>query len=196
MSSASPPPPYPGYPEASGQNPYPPPNPAYPPDPYDPAKAPQGYPTAPGYLPGCPMSPAYPPAVPPQHQQVYAWAGYNQPGQPAGGYAQPTGGYAQPYGMQTNYTHGTTVVMAQPAMTVIQTFRDVPVHTNCPHCRAEVVTGTHYEAGTFTWLFCCVLWFVGCGLGCCFIPFCVDGCKDVIHTCPNCRQQIARFSRL
>lgn len=170
MSSASPPPPYPGYSEPSGQNPYPPPNPAYPAGPYDPTKAQQGY-----NQPGQPAG------------------GYSQP---TGGYAQPTGGYAQPYGMQTNYSHGTTVVVAQPAVTVIQTFRDVPVHTNCPHCRAEIVTGTHYESGTFTWLFCCILWFVGCGAGCCLIPFCLDGCKDVIHSCPNCRQQIARFSRL
>ncbi|XP_055875072.1 lipopolysaccharide-induced tumor necrosis factor-alpha factor homolog isoform X13 [Biomphalaria glabrata] len=111
---------------------------------------------------------------------------------PAPGYP----GYGQPYSMPANYRQGTTVVVAQPPITVVQTFRDVPVHMNCPHCRAEIVTGTHYETGTFTWIICFVLFFVGCSLGCCFFPFCVDGCKDVIHTCPNCRQQLARYSRI
>lgn len=32
--------------------------------------------------------------------------------------------------------------------------------------------------------------------GCCLIPFCIDGCKDTIHTCPNCGQIIVRRNRL
>ncbi|KAH9489203.1 hypothetical protein Btru_045596 [Bulinus truncatus] len=197
MSSTSPPPPYPGYLAAVGQTSYPPPNPTYS-APYDPStisKSPQGYPPAQsqGYPPGCSMPPAYPQAMsplpPPPQQPCYGWPGYGHP-------AQPVMGYSSPYSMSANYNHSATVVVAQPSITVIQTFRDVPVHMNCPHCHAEIVTRPHFETGTFTWIICCVLFFVGCSFGCCFIPFCLDGCKDVIHSCPNCRQQIARYSRI
>lgn len=112
----------------------------------------------------------------------------------------PPQGYAQPYGqpVQPGYAQQgqTTVVLAQPAVTVVQQFREAPVHTRCPHCQAEVVTATQYETGTFAWIICLVLCLVGCDLGCCLIPFCVDGCKDVVHTCPNCRHQISRYNRM
>ncbi|BFZ03701.1 hypothetical protein BsWGS_06740 [Bradybaena similaris] len=141
-----------------------------------------------------PPQPGYP--YPPQPGQQYP----PQPGQqypPPGNPYPPQymAGQGQPQANQAGYGQATTVVV-QPAVTVIQVFRESPVHTNCPYCRAEVVTATNFETGTFTWVICCVLWFVGCGLGCCLIPFCLDGCKDVIHTCPNCQQQIARFSRM
>ena len=42
----------------------------------------------------------------------------------------------------------------------------------------------------------CLIFFVRCWLGCCLIPFCIDSCKDVIHTCPNCRAPIGKFNRL
>ncbi|CAG5135646.1 unnamed protein product [Candidula unifasciata] len=118
---------------------------------------------------------------------------YPQPGNPYP--PQYMAGPGYPQATQSGYSQATTVVV-QPTVTVIQVFRESPVHTNCPYCRAEVVTATSFETGTFAWVICCVLWFVGCGLGCCLIPFCLDGCKDVIHSCPNCRQQIARFSRM
>ncbi|XP_021374460.1 cell death-inducing p53-target protein 1 homolog isoform X10 [Mizuhopecten yessoensis] len=126
-------------------------------------------------------------------------------GQESGYPAQPPPpqGYAQPYGAppqgQPGYSQQqgqTTVVVAQPAVTVVQQFRESPVHTRCPHCQAEVVTATQYETGTFTWIICLVLCIVGCDLGCCFIPFCVDGCKDVAHSCPNCRTVISRYNRM
>ncbi|KAK3090127.1 hypothetical protein FSP39_009378 [Pinctada imbricata] len=115
--------------------------------------------------------------------------------QPAG-YGQPPYGQ-QPYGQPGQPGYGqTTVVVAQPAVSVVQTFRETPVHCRCPHCQAEVVTATQYETGTMAWIVCLVLCLVGCDLGCCLIPFCVDGCKDVIHTCPNCKQVISRYNRM
>ncbi|GFO25537.1 lipopolysaccharide-induced tnf-alpha factor [Plakobranchus ocellatus] len=174
---AEPPPPYPGA-NSGVDSTYPPPNAAAYTAPYDYSKG---------------LSDETRP------QQYYSWenshSGYSNPAQPGGGYSQT--GYSQSgSGYTGGYTHATTVVVAQPAVRAMQTFRDAPVHCSCPHCRAEIVTGTHFETGTFTWVVCCVLWLVGCSLGCCFIPFCVDGCKDVIHTCPNCHQQIARYSRM
>ncbi|KAK7507370.1 hypothetical protein BaRGS_00001305 [Batillaria attramentaria] len=142
----------------------------------------------------------YPPAqggYPPQQ------AGYPPPqggyGQPQGGYGAPQGGYPPQHGAypppgQQSTTN--TVVVTQPAMTIVQTFRESPVRTICPHCRADIVTATQYESGTFSWIICVILCLVGCSLGCCLIPFCVNGCQDVIHTCPNCRQTISRYSRM
>ncbi|KAK7111449.1 cell death-inducing p53-target protein 1-like [Littorina saxatilis] len=158
---------------------------------------------------------------PPPGQGGYPQGGYGAPPQggygppPQGGYGAPSqagyppqGGYQgqgvnsaypQPstpgYGPSNTSTHNTVVVTQQP-MTVVQTFHEAPVRTLCPHCRADIVTATQYETGTFSWLICVILCLVGCNLGCCLIPFCMDGCQDVIHTCPNCRQQISRWSRM
>ncbi|KAL8573745.1 hypothetical protein ACOMHN_019019 [Nucella lapillus] len=177
---SGPPPPYPG---AEGA--YPPPNPGYP-GPYDakmgaPPPAAYGAPPPPGSYPayGAPPPPGSYPGQPAYGQPPYGQPAYGQPVQPGYG---PSG--------------QTTVVVTQPALAVVQTFRESPVHTRCPHCQAEVVTGTQYETGTFTWIICFILCLVGCDFGCCLIPFCVDGCKDVIHSCPNCRQQVARWSRM
>lgn len=35
-----------------------------------------------------------------------------------------------------------------------------------------------------------------CWLGCCLIPFYVDRCKDVVHSCPNCEQVLGRYDRI
>lgn len=37
----------------------------------------------------------------------------------------------------------------------------------------------------------CRLW-----LGCCLIPFCINGAKDVVHSCPNCQRMVGRYTRM
>ncbi|XP_059160356.1 cell death-inducing p53-target protein 1 homolog [Physella acuta] len=152
--------------------------PPYPGNPED--KGNQGYPPPGGYYPP-PQQPGYPPG------------GYPPP---QGGYPPPQAGYPPPGGYQSSQANTSTIVVAQPTVTLVQTFNAVPVRCSCPHCRADIVTATRYETGTFTWIICVILCVVGCWLGCCLIPFCMDGCQDVIHTCPNCQQQVARWNRM
>ena len=66
-----------------------------------------------------------------------------------------------------------------------------PVAGTCPLCRQQTVTQVQYEAGGATWGACVGLACVGCWLGCCLIPFCVDDAKDAHHYCTSCQQKIA-----
>ncbi|XP_048762284.2 LITAF domain-containing protein-like [Ostrea edulis] len=114
-------------------------------------------------------------------------------GQPLGNPQPPPPGYSQPppgYGQQT-----TVVMGAQPVM-MAQVFRETPVAMQCPYCHASITTSTAYETGTLTWIICGVLILFGLWLGCCLIPFCIDGCKDVIHSCPSCNQTVGKFNRV
>ncbi|CAG2190860.1 LITAF [Mytilus edulis] len=134
---------------------------------------------------------------------------YGQPpqqyGQPQNQYGQPPQQYGQPpnqYGQPPAYGGGqqqqtSTVVVGQPQTLVLQqTYRDSPVRTTCPSCNADVMTAISFEVGTMAWVVAGCLCIFGLWLGCCLIPFCVDGCKDVVHTCPNCNHMVGRFSRM
>lgn len=64
-----------------------------------------------------------------------------------------------------------------------------PRRMNCPHCHAEICTRVKYREGATTHiaaLLCCIIG----GLLCCWIPYCIDDCKDAVHECPNCNMQI------
>lgn len=107
-------------------------------------------------------------------------------------YNQPPPAYA-PVGQQT----AATVVIQQPQHVLLrQTFREVPVRLNCQSCQADIMTATHYETGMLTWMAVGIICLFGGWLGCCLIPFCVDACKDVVHTCPNCKQMVGKYNRL
>ncbi|KAI0239684.1 hypothetical protein LSAT2_009593 [Lamellibrachia satsuma] len=96
---------------------------------------------------------------------------------------------------QTN----TIVIQQAPQVAVHASLRDTPVRTVCPFCSASVVTSVNFEIGSNA-----IVWCVGmfllfcicrCELGCCFIPFCMDSCKDTVHSCPNCHMQIGTWER-
>ncbi|XP_048762283.1 LITAF domain-containing protein-like [Ostrea edulis] len=115
---------------------------------------------------------------------------------PPPAYSQPGGvGYSQAPPPPPGYP-GSTVVVTQPVHMNPYMFREFGVQMQCPHCSATITTSTRYEVGTLTWIACCVVAAVGCWFGCCLIPFCVDGCKDVIHSCPSCNQDVGRYNRM
>ncbi|XP_061169039.1 cell death-inducing p53-target protein 1 homolog [Saccostrea cucullata] len=89
--------------------------------------------------------------------------------------------------------HQHVTVVQQPPTPV---FRDIPVNMVCQHCHHQITTAISFETGTLTWIICGVLILFGCWLGCCLIPFYVEGCKDCVHTCPNCHQVVGKFTRI
>ncbi|PAA62091.1 hypothetical protein BOX15_Mlig020806g2 [Macrostomum lignano] len=66
----------------------------------------------------------------------------------------------------------------------------------CPHCHASISTQVTMDTGLLPWLICGGLCLFGCWLGCCLIPFCMDGVKDAIHTCPQCRKVVGHYKRI
>ncbi|KAH3778557.1 hypothetical protein DPMN_180024 [Dreissena polymorpha] len=111
-----------------------------------------------------------------------------------------------PYSEKTTLQYETTpiyppqhqvdsAVYVQPHAVYVQAFRNVPVRMHCQYCQAEIVTSTYTDNGTLTWIACFII-FLFFPLGCCLIPFCMDSMKDVVHRCPNCKQQVGRWNRM
>ncbi|XP_033630669.1 cell death-inducing p53-target protein 1 homolog [Asterias rubens] len=75
-------------------------------------------------------------------------------------------------------------------------FSVLPCTMNCPNCNNLVTTVTHKEIGLMVWLMVGGMILVGLWLGCCLIPFCIDGIKDTVHTCPNCKHTLGKFTHM
>ncbi|XP_055963414.1 lITAF domain-containing protein [Sorex fumeus] len=86
---------------------------------------------------------------------------------------------------------------AQGAFRVLPTVASsLPFNTTCPYCGNFVLTTTSATPGLLNWLLCTTLFLLGCVLGCCLLPFCIEELMDVRHRCPVCRKQIYRYRRL
>ncbi|XP_053190926.1 LITAF domain-containing protein-like [Scomber japonicus] len=134
--------------------------------------------------PQAPQSMAAPPYPGPPLDQSYQVQPHPQVIQPV---QQPVYHYS-PQQPQI-VTPVTQVVMVQPMPT------ETPAQMNCPHCQNTVVTKIEYKNGTFTWVLFGVLGIIGCW-PCCLIPFCVDSCKDVEHSCPSCNNVLHVYKRM
>jgi len=75
-------------------------------------------------------------------------------------------------------------------------FSQQPIQCTCGNCRSVVITRVEESTGLLAWLLCVLLLIVGCGLGCCLIPFCVSSCQNFQHYCPNCNAFIGEYRPL
>ncbi|XP_038055104.1 LITAF domain-containing protein-like [Patiria miniata] len=100
---------------------------------------------------------------------------------------------AQPPAVAVNY------VQPAPATTIISSpcgMTECPTQVTCPACHHIIVTRTTYTPGALTWVLCLVICLFGGFLGCCLIPFCLDFCQDVVHSCPTCNSVVGKYKRL
>ncbi|XP_046576322.1 lipopolysaccharide-induced tumor necrosis factor-alpha factor homolog [Haliotis rubra] len=67
---------------------------------------------------------------------------------------------------------------------------EAPVSMRCYYCHTDVMTSTRYKFGMCTCLCMLLIFMLGGILGCFLIPLWINKTKDVIHTCPNCKNQI------
>ncbi|XP_069066427.1 lipopolysaccharide-induced tumor necrosis factor-alpha factor [Pleurodeles waltl] len=157
------------------------------PSPYQPA--PGGYQMSGGYPPQ-PIPEGYP-AVP-QAPPSYAEATVHQYNPPPGHDMKNMNNPPYPVQPPTAPITVQTVYVQQPSVS----FYDRPVQLCCPSCNQMVVTRVSFNAGALTWLSCGGLCIMGCALGCCLIPFCVDALQDADHYCPNCKALLGTYKRL
>ncbi|XP_073501843.1 uncharacterized protein [Phyllobates terribilis] len=145
-----------------------------------------GYQTSPPYAVGGAQNPGVGGAY--QTAPSYGIGGPQTIG--IGGAYPPTPSYGVG-GVQPSVTAPVT-----PNVIIGTSFADTPVRCSCPVCHQSIVTRTEHTSGLLTWLIFGCLILLGCWLGCCLIPFIVDGCKDVDHYCPSCNHHISKFKRI
>ncbi|VUZ44979.1 unnamed protein product [Hymenolepis diminuta] len=86
-------------------------------------------------------------------------------------------------------------VVRQPDVIVAVNYGENPLTTTCAYCGNRVTTETKLVNGTKVYLASALICFFGGICGCCFIPFCMDSCKDVEHRCPNCTNEMGKLKR-
>ena len=112
-----------------------------------------------------PNSAAYPSNSP------YANPNPMAPPPPGANYIYPTSQTGMNY--QGAPPVGTQMVITTQSLM----YGDVPIRCICPHCHHDIITRIEKRTGLAAWLACGGILLFGCWLGCCLIPFCVDGLK-------------------
>ncbi|KAJ8299554.1 hypothetical protein KUTeg_023614 [Tegillarca granosa] len=142
-------------------------------------------PPPPAYQTGVPQAGGLPPSQPNEPPPKYEDGNFQQPTA-----YPPQQGY-QSMAQTTVYTQQPIVLQQH-----IMRYGPDPQLIQCPHCSTQVTTTVMTEAGAITWLASGLICLVGCWLGCCLIPFCINDLQDVKHTCPNCNRVVGIYRRI
>eukprot|EP01091_Cochliopodium_minus_P018527 TRINITY_DN7545_c0_g1_i1.p1 TRINITY_DN7545_c0_g1~~TRINITY_DN7545_c0_g1_i1.p1 ORF type:complete len:206 (+),score=32.52 TRINITY_DN7545_c0_g1_i1:18-635(+) len=90
----------------------------------------------------------------------------------------PHQGYQNQHSYQSNQIrYGGDMIMIWP---------NHSVNTYCVCCQRQVHTQTVQKASSMAWALCILMIIFGCWLGCCLIPFCLEGFQETQHSCPHC----------
>lgn len=92
----------------------------------------------------------------------------------------------------SSYPTAPAAAAANPSgerVTPLGSLSGTPARVDCPVCQTPTTTRTSKEVGERAYIWGAVL----CVLtGClCWIPCCMDDCKDTHHTCTNCGRPLA-----
>ncbi|CAJ0578168.1 unnamed protein product, partial [Mesorhabditis spiculigera] len=136
---------------------------------------------------------AAPPPYEPTPTQINGTAAY--PTQPSGVYA-PSGVTDIPPPSPAQGPNRQPIFLT--ARTCV--YGPVPVEMDCPHCQVHIVTHMERVPGILPWIILAVCVVLGFLLlipfFLCCVPFWIDAFLDVIHSCPACKRQLGRFSRI
>ncbi|KAL8175270.1 UNVERIFIED_CONTAM: hypothetical protein K2H54_017641 [Gekko kuhli] len=154
-----------------------------------------------------PSAPNFPSAPPPSYEEttgINSGTPYPVPYPPPAGFGAgppPKEVQAPPYPPHPYPAQPVTTAPPPVAVQAVYiqnplTFHDRPVQMCCPSCSKVIVTRLSHSAGALTWLSAGSLCILGCWIGCCLIPFCVDSLLDVDHYCPSCNTLLGTYKRL
>ncbi|XP_022197720.1 lipopolysaccharide-induced tumor necrosis factor-alpha factor homolog isoform X2 [Nilaparvata lugens] len=161
---------------------------------------PENMPSAPpAYEAECRPPPYYPgPNVPPVH------TGHSVPlvqAPPPGFAATAT---AAPYPQQQYAMPITQAPTSVPSAIIVQNTENIvvplavvgpnQVTTTCPMCRKVIKSSTERTVRLAAHLACMALCLAQCYI-CCCIPYWMDSCYSVHHTCPHCKYFIGTYNK-
>ena len=134
-------------------------------------------------------------AKPDMHNVAYAQPVNSPPLGQAYAQAIPVGGQQQQHaypiqqGIPVGQAYVNTQTVYQPVIVNSQLMGRNPCELTCPYCAAHVITRVERTPGAQAHLWAFGLCIFGCW-PCCLIPYCMEDCMLVVHSCPNCNRVI------
>ncbi|KAF9359444.1 hypothetical protein BGX26_012344 [Mortierella sp. AD094] len=134
----------------------------------------------------------YSPAPQQPYQPTYQHPKFNDTSKPP----PPPAQFLAPHQQQQANVMASPLILMKPPCR-IEDLKSKPGVVVCQHCHYLVLTETTPENGSCTYLGILGLLLAGVtSCGCCLLPLCITSCKDIMHSCPNCHDDIGLYSRL